>query len=190
MNLVTFLQNETSVFILTIILKNNPNYFHQLVYPTVMDPAGIFMLKSVYGIFDSVGINIQVEMKSITDGEKIIDAINKGIHPVVLAVNRQNENLAHAMVATDVKKRNIGDKIEYFLECKNSYRDVRYQPGIFHHHSHISRIIIDFVLHQIREFYGRNHTRYSRNSINMWSLKTNTWLAAWKIYSRVLCFAK
>ena len=100
-----------------------------------MDPAGIFMLKSVYGTFDSLGINIQVEMKEMNDAETVIDAVkNKRFNPVVLAVNLYGDRtLAHAMVVTDVKERKLGGKIEYFLECKNSYRDNIDAPGTFHY---------------------------------------------------------
>ena len=101
-----------------------------------MDPAGIFMLKSVYDKFDSLRINPQVEMKCMNDASAIIGAIKKGIYPVVLARYTYGKNpaIAHAMVASNVlEKTNFGSKIEYFLECKNSYRDDNDEPGKFQH---------------------------------------------------------
>ena len=100
-----------------------------------MDPAGIFMLKSVYDKFDSLGIKIQPEIKTLSDPDAIISAIKNGINPVVLAryTHDKNYKVVHAMVAADVREQRVGSETEYFLKCKNSYRDNIDDEGIFHH---------------------------------------------------------
>lgn len=105
----------------------------QLVNPTAMDPVGIFMLKSVIVIFDSLeetAESFKWEAMSMKNSDAVIDAINNQIHPVVLAAQFSGDlPCVHAMVA--ISERTF--KNEKFLSCKNSYRDDPDIPGTFHH---------------------------------------------------------
>ena len=96
-----------------------------------MDPVGIFMLKSIVDIFDSLGENIEslkLEGKSMNYPNAVTRALDDGIVPVVLAVHCGQSKNVHAMVSIGHAKTYYHEK---FLKCKNSYRDDPDEPGIF-----------------------------------------------------------
>ena len=102
-----------------------------------MDPAGISMLNSIRQIFEILNIpfnsiNFVAEQ---FDQTIIINEINVNKKcPVITAANFSvSPPLVHAMVATGVKSDSINGRLEYFIQCKNSYRDDPNQSGNFHH---------------------------------------------------------
>ena len=110
-----------------------------------MDPEGILMLNSIREIFDLLGIDFE-SMKFVPEEfptqEAIIDAIkNQRKCPVIVGTMfdfpTRSVVCRHAMVAAGIKtetvKHGSSSKQEYFIQCKNSYRDDPNQSGKFHH---------------------------------------------------------
>ena len=103
-----------------------------------MDPAGIFMLNSIRQIFEILdipfnSINFVAEQ---FDQTTIINEINVNKKcPVITAADFSvSPPLIHAMVATGVKSDWIlgtTPRLEYYIQCKNSFRDDPSLPGIF-----------------------------------------------------------
>ena len=107
-----------------------------------MDPEGILMLNSIREIFDLLGLHFE-SMKFVSDKfdtqSSIIDAINNrrkcpAIVGAMYDISTGSLD-AHVMVAAGVKTETVqqGVKQEYFIQCKNSYRDDPNQSGKFHH---------------------------------------------------------
>ena len=101
-----------------------------------MDPAGILMLNSIRQIFEIVNIpfNSMNFVAEQFDQTTIVNEIivNKKC-PVVTAANFSvSPPLVHAMVATGVKSDLINGRLEYSIQCKNSYRDDPLQQGTFY----------------------------------------------------------
>ena len=116
----------------------------KLVHPSALDPEGILMLNSIREIFDLLGIDFE-SMQFLSekiDKNSIIDAINnqRKCPALVTAMydfpTRSFYN-GHIMVAAGVKTKTVqhgsSNKQEYFIQCKNSYRDNPNLPGKFHH---------------------------------------------------------
>ena len=108
-----------------------------------MDPEGILMLNSIREIFDLLGVDfesIQFVSEKFDTQTSIIDAINNQRKcPAIVGAkfnfSTGSIDCAHAMVATGVKTETVQDvsstKQEYFIQCKNSYRDDTNQSGNF-----------------------------------------------------------
>ena len=103
---------------------------------SAMDPAGIFMLNSIRQIFEilDISFNSKNPVAEQFDQTTIINEINmKKKCPVITAANFSvSPPLVHAMVATGVKSDSINGRLEYFIQCKNSYRDDPSQQGTFY----------------------------------------------------------
>ena len=101
-----------------------------------MDPAGILMLNSIRQIFEIVNIpfNSMNFVAEQFDQTTIVNEINVNKKcPVVTAANFSvSPPLVHAMVATGVKSDSINKILEYYIQCKNSYRDDPLQQGTFY----------------------------------------------------------
>ena len=108
-----------------------------------MDPEGILMLNSIREIFDLLGVDFE-SMQFVSekfDYSSIIDAINNQKKcPAIVGAKfdfSTGSVDAHVMVATGIKTETVqyGSSIkqEYFIQCKNSYRDDPNQSGKFHH---------------------------------------------------------
>ena len=101
-----------------------------------MDPAGIFMLNSIRQIFEILDIpfNSMNFVAEHFDQTTIINEINVNKKcPVITAANFSvSPPLVHAMVATGVKSDSINGRLEYSIQCKNSYRDDPSQQGTFY----------------------------------------------------------
>ena len=112
-----------------------------------MDPAGISMLNSIRQIFDILNIpfnsiNFVAEQ---FDQTTIINEINVNKKcPVITAANFSvSPPLVHAMVATGVKSDSINGRLEYYIQCKNSYRDDPSQQGTFYYINYIRVLSIE-----------------------------------------------
>ena len=109
-----------------------------------MDPEGILMLNSIREIFDLLGLNFE-SMKFVPEKIdtqiSIIDAINRQRKcPAIVGAKFDFSTGAvdaHVMVAAGVKTETVqhgsSSKQQYFIQCKNSYRDDPNQSGKFHH---------------------------------------------------------
>ena len=108
-----------------------------------MDPEGILMLNSIRKIFDLLGIDFE-SMKFVPEKfntqKSIIDAINNqrkcpAIVGAMYDISTGSVD-AHAMVAAGIKTETVqhgsSSKQEYFIQCKNSYRDDPNLSGKFH----------------------------------------------------------
>ena len=111
-----------------------------------MDPAGILMLRSVRIVFEKIGI--QPERIKFIKEEFNSDNLVKGLNeipkrcPAIVTSILTGGALscAHIMVATNALKGSefinepgpVGDFLrnEWFINCKNSYRDDPSVPGI------------------------------------------------------------
>ena len=115
----------------------------KLVHPSSMDPKGILMLNSIREIFESIGIDfdsMRFIVQNFSEPRMIIRAINNQ-RKCPAIVGAQFDFLtgsvnAHVMVAAGIKTETVqhGTSIqhEYFIQCKNSYRDDPNQSGKFH----------------------------------------------------------
>ena len=108
-----------------------------------MDPAGILMLQSVRIIFETIGLEPE-SMKFIKhkcNADNLIKALTERPKkcPAIVALDLFGDLSPHVMVATNALKGNKfigkGDlnaellQDEWFINCKNSYRDDNSQPG-------------------------------------------------------------
>ena len=111
-----------------------------------MDPAGILILRSVRIVFEKLGI--QPERIKFKKEEFNSDNLAKGLNeipkrcPAIVTSILSGGVLssAHIMVASNALKGNefihepgpIGDYLrnQWFINCKNSYRDDPSEPGI------------------------------------------------------------
>ena len=105
-----------------------------------MDPAGILMLRSVRIVFEKVGIQPELLKfkKEEFNSTNLVKALNERPKkcPAIVTVNLFGDCSPHIMVATNALK---GKKIthhpllqeQWFINCKNSYRDDISEPGTF-----------------------------------------------------------
>ena len=119
----------------------------KLVYPSAVDPAGIFMLRSIRKVFEILEIqpeSIQFQKEEF-NSQNIIDALTNEPKkcPVVTAcdftdffISRKVEDIiSHAMVTAGALKGSEfipTNKIladEWFIKCKNSYGNDPDQQG-------------------------------------------------------------
>ena len=102
------------------------------------------MLNSIREIFDALGLHfesMQFVQEKFDTQRSIIDAINNQKKcPAIVGAKfdfSTGSVDAHVMVAAGVKTETVQHgssvKQEYFIQCKNSYRDDTNQSGIFHH---------------------------------------------------------
>ena len=109
-----------------------------------MDPAGILMLRSVRKVFEMIGIKPESIkfIKETFDDTNFFKALTEQPKkcPVIVACDPINPSgTAHAMVATNAlkgdqfitEKGEIADVLrnQWFVNCKNSYRDDISVPG-------------------------------------------------------------
>ena len=113
-----------------------------------MDPAGILMLRSVRIVFELLGIKPESIkfIKEEFNADNLVKALNEDPKkcPAILTINletyRQTGDLSpHIMVASNALKGSEfiqGDdqiaeylKKQWFINCKNSYRDDVEEPG-------------------------------------------------------------
>ena len=115
----------------------------KLIYPSVVNPAGILMLRSVLTVFELIEINPEsikfIKQKFNSDNlvEALIGQPKKC--PVVLTINVTGDRSPHIMVATNALKGQefireegpVADVLrkKWFVTCKNSYRDDIFEPG-------------------------------------------------------------
>ena len=108
-----------------------------------MDPKGILMLNSIREIFENIGIDfdsMSFVVQKFSEPRMIIRAINNQRKcPAIVGAKfdfSAGSVDAHVMVAAGVKtetvQHGLSVKQEYFLQCKNSYRDDPNQSGKFH----------------------------------------------------------
>ena len=109
-----------------------------------MDPAGILILRSVRIVFEMIGIKPE-SMKFIKksfDSGNIIKAITEEPKtcPAIVTCDITGDQSPHIMVASNALKgfeflNGNGPVVEalrneWFINCKNSYRDEISEPGI------------------------------------------------------------
>ena len=105
-----------------------------------MDPAGILMLRSVRIVFEKVGI--QPELIKFKKEElvftNLVDALttNPKKCPAIVTLNLFGDCSPHIMVATNALqgKKFTHDPLlqeQWFINCKNSYRNDISEPGTF-----------------------------------------------------------
>ena len=108
-----------------------------MIFPSVVDPSGIYMLQSVRNIFDELNVqfeSVKLIKETFYTHNDVINAIQTEKKcPVLLAAKFdmfskpvQIESV-HAMVATGIKSEIIFQRgiprREYFVQCKNTHRD-------------------------------------------------------------------
>ena len=109
-----------------------------------MDPKGILMLNSIREIIEIIGIDfdsMNFVVQKFSEPRMIIRAINNQRKcPAIVGAKfdfSTGSVDAHVMVAAGIKTETVqhGMSIrqEYFIQCKNSYRDDPNQSGKFHH---------------------------------------------------------
>ena len=112
-------------------------YHIKIIFPSVVDPSGIYMLQSIRNIFDDLNIpfeSIKLIKETLLTHNDLIHAIQiEKKCPVLLAAKfDMNSNPAriesvHAMVATGIKSEIIFEwaipRKEYFIQCKNTHRE-------------------------------------------------------------------
>ena len=105
-----------------------------------MDPAGILMLRSVRVVFEKVGIQPEsVKFKKEEfNSTNLVKALTEKPKkcPAIVTVNLFGDCSPHIMVATNALqgKDFTYDQLlqeQWFINCKNSYRDDISEPGNF-----------------------------------------------------------
>ena len=121
------------------IVQIHQNVF-KLIYPSVLDPAGILMLRSVRIVFEKIGIQPETMTfeKERFDSTNLVKALNENPKkcPAIVTMNLFGDRSPHVMVAINAlqgkdftHEPHLGEK--WFINCKNSYRDDKTEPGIF-----------------------------------------------------------
>ena len=120
--------------------------YFQLVHPSVIDPAGILMLRSIRKVFEMLGIKPEsiLFQKEEFNGHNIIDALRNEPQkcPVITAADFEDyfnsgvvPELGHVMVTAGALKgsefmpTNTSLANQWFIKCKNSYGNDPTQPG-------------------------------------------------------------
>ena len=105
-----------------------------------MDPAGILMLRSVRIVFEKIGIRPESMKfkKDEIDSTNLIEALNKNPKkcPAIITFDMYGSCSTQTMVATNAiqGKQFTDDPLlqeQWFINCKNSYREDHSEPGIF-----------------------------------------------------------
>ena len=105
-----------------------------------MDPAGILMLRSLRILFDMIGIKPESIKftKEVFNSKNLIEALTKNPKkcPAIVTFNLFGDLSPHIMVATNAltgKEFTHSQRLreQWFINCKNSYRDDISEPGIF-----------------------------------------------------------
>ena len=114
----------------------------KLIYRTAMDPAGILMLRSVRIVFEMVGLAPESMKfkKEEFNSSNLVKALTEKPKkcPVILTFDqlKGDRNMLHAMVTIDALQgfefmdRSSHVAEEWFIKCKNSYRDEISEPNI------------------------------------------------------------
>ena len=109
----------------------------KMIFPSVVDPSGIYMLQSIRNIFDELNVpfeSVKLIKETFYTHNDLINAIQTEKKCPVLLVAKFNMNFnsvqiesVHAMVATGIKSEIIFQRgiprREYFVQCKNTHRD-------------------------------------------------------------------
>ena len=118
----------------------------KLIYPSVLDPAGILMLRSVRIVFEKIGIQPETMTfeKESFDSTNLVKALNENPKkcPAIVAMNifpshnMFGDRSPHVMVATNALQGKDFThephlREQWFINCKNSCRDDDGEPGIF-----------------------------------------------------------
>ena len=103
-----------------------------------MDPAGILMLRSVRIVFEMLGLqpeSIKFKKEEF-NSDNLIKALTENPKkcPAIVTFNLFGVLSPHIMVATNALKgneltRESKLKEQWFINCKNSYRDEISEPG-------------------------------------------------------------
>ena len=108
-----------------------------------MDPAGILMLRSVRIVFEMIGIEPESIkfIKEEFNSNNLVKALTEQPKkcPAIVTCNITGDQSPHIMVATNALKGDefirgdgrIAEQLrnEWFINCKNSYRDDISEPG-------------------------------------------------------------
>ena len=117
-----------------------------------MDPAGILMLRSVRIVFEMIGIKPESIkfIKEQFNSDNLVKALNEQPKkcPAIVTCNLMKYPSLHAMVATNALKGSEfiqGDgkvakqlRNEWFINCKNTYRDDISEPGTVSNENYLS----------------------------------------------------
>ena len=108
-----------------------------------MDPAGILMLRSIRIVFEMIGVKPE-SMKFIKEefnADNLVKALTEQPKkcPAVVTLDLAGDLSPHVMVATNAVKGsdfifgnepiNEALRDQWFINCKNSYRDETSEPG-------------------------------------------------------------
>ena len=105
-----------------------------------MDPAGILMLRSVRICFEMIGLKPESMKfkKEEFNSTNLVEALNENPKkcPAIVTIDICGARSPHIMVATNALKGKefTHDPLlpeEWFVNCKNSYRDDISEPGTF-----------------------------------------------------------
>ena len=109
------------------------------MFPSAFDGAGLFMLQSVRNILNQIGWSkFSAHLNELSDCQLLKKHLSSRnfICPTITAYrfnkfpsNDPHDIDVHIMVATGLTSKNIDGKTEYFVQCKNSYRNDSSNPG-------------------------------------------------------------
>ena len=108
------------------------------MFPSAFDGAGLLMLQSVRNILNQLGWpKFSAHFNKLSDCQALQKHLSSKnfICPTITAYRFNNfpsdprDITAHVMVATGLTRRIIERKTEYFVQCKNSYRNDFSNPG-------------------------------------------------------------
>ena len=108
------------------------------MYPSAFDGAGLFMLQSVRNILNQIGWpKFSANLNELSDCQLLQKHLSSSnfICPTISAYRFNNfpsdlsDITSHIMVATGLTTKIIDGKTEYFVQCKNSYRNDSSIPG-------------------------------------------------------------
>ena len=107
-----------------------------------MDPAGILMLRSIRNVFEMIGLEPESLKftKESFDADNIVKALTEEPKKCPAIITYVDQYLScHVLVATNALKgvefihesgHTVEDlRNEWFINCKNSYRDDNSMPG-------------------------------------------------------------
>ena len=123
------------MFYALFILYESKEHLFKLGFPSVMDPSGIILLKSIENVFQICGLSadqMSFRISEIDSVGKLMKHLSSKnyVCPTILACQfSRSLSGAHAMVAIKMLSKEIDGKHEVFVQCKNSYRDDSSQPG-------------------------------------------------------------
>ena len=108
------------------------------MYPSAFDGAGLFMLQSVRNILNQIGWpKFSANLNELSDCQLLQKHLSSRnfICPTISVYrfnnfpNDPSDITTHIMVATGLTTKIIDGKTEYFVQCKNSYRNDSSIPG-------------------------------------------------------------